>query len=128
MPICVHIIQKGKRKNEECGVYTAKKGADGKFYCSGHYYMHFKEIDEDKIKIEKEEKQKELNNITIDNGFSLEEVIDAKFESENGNPQKKKDIFEQLECIDNKITNLIERKINKDTKKVITIPDMEIFN
>lgn len=34
--LVVHVVSKGKRANEVCGVYTSKIGSDGKNYCSGH--------------------------------------------------------------------------------------------
>ena len=113
MPKCQWIIEKGSRKNEECGIYT-KKENNGKYYCTSHLKMAEKnETEEKPIKLKKTKTAKKINKKILENESSSDE-----------NDFNEDEIIEEMKdktFIAHHDENL-EEKLEKDIKKSIEEP------
>lgn len=151
---CEKIIEKGKKKNQLCGCYTNKKNnIDNKFYCSSHLKgiidkynnkNHIKEniiiepIQQDKIIVDFKNcnsRIEELNKITLDNNYSLDECVEAIREKdilENKINNSNNDIKEaQNNHILDKLEDISERMALLEHKLIISkedkLPEYEIY-
>jgi hypothetical protein len=114
---CEHVIEKGKRKNQICGIYT-NKIIDNKNYCSSHMNSHKPKqepikqepikqepikqepikqepiiIKEEPIKQEPiiiKEEPKIIRKKSLSNGDSLDDVINYEYSKLNDNDDNKK--------------------------------------
>lgn len=143
---CEHVIEKGKRKDQVCGIYTNKK-VDNRFYCSSHYNSHVpkdkpiekpiekpKEIPKEQPKPDIiDDKPKFINErtLSLENGDSLDEVIEYEFKKMTDQNKEPDDVNHKLL---KKIDKLSDRlyfienhiKYNK-IGKPLNIPEFEIF-
>lgn len=117
MPRCQWIIEKGSRKNEECGIYT-KKENDGKYYCSSHLKMAEKTENEDKpIKLKKTKTTKKI----------IKKIPKKKEETISESKSSSEDDFDNGEIIEeikdktviSPIEKTLEEKIEDDYKKIL---------
>lgn len=135
MPKCQKLLEKGKKKGKTCDIYSNKE-YEGKYYCSSH----IKPLIEKKLK-EEEDKNKfvvkfnenendnidhteilnQLNSVTLENGYSMEDCMEATFqklliENQNKNNdnqndsinEKLRDINTRLLELENKYKNVYE--------------------
>lgn len=138
---CTWLIEKGKKKGQECGIYTNKK-IDDKFYCNSHYNMKNSKNDEIKDENSKINEKVEIDNIvkpeevliekSIDNGDPYEDVIEYEYKKNKLNSSPENDTHQikqllktainKLEIIENAIFTT-KRQYNK-----CDIPDFEEFD
>lgn len=140
MPKCEKILEKTKRKGEQCGIYTNKKYGE-KFYCSAHYKLFdnnekpkelIKETPKEPITLTDNQKALTLD---ITSGYSLDEMIEQEYQhiiKSNPDYNKGRDINlgrynelkDNLKKISDKINDL-ELIINNRSKD--TLPEYEIY-
>lgn len=140
---CSKIITKSAKQDrvgKPCGIYTSKQIED-KFYCKSHYdklisSMNEKEEVKEVVEVPKVDIKQEITpevpeepveNITLENGYSLEECIDAQFKKNIQNIRSKS----KADLIMDKLNTIIRMlEIKQEPIKNIEeldIPTMEIF-
>lgn len=99
---CEKIITKSAKKERvgnPCGIYTSKQ-IDGIYYCKAHY-------DIIKSKLEKQpEKENVVEEITLNNGYSLEEVMQKTPEVKR--KEKRNVLRELLISMNDKLDTLLQ--------------------
>lgn len=139
MPKCQKVLEKSKRKGQECGIYTNKQ-INGVYYCSSHIKVvpnnntennvNNTVNDNTPIKSEKPNDNEYIKRFIVDlnTGYSLDEVVDFKYnELKNNMKDNKKrefhkgmynefkdkisQMYQRLNDIEEQINNSIDKKI-----------------
>lgn len=140
---CEHIIEKGKRKNQICGIYT-NKTFNNKNYCSSHLASH-KPNEEIKPQIiEQIQPQQPITNVepeikktiniepkSLDNGDSLDDVIQYEYnkifcDDNNKNNISNCDLITKIDDLHNRLY-FIENHLKYGKNKPMNIPEFEIW-
>lgn len=125
---CEHVIEKGKRKNQICGIYTNKK-IENKFYCSSHLNSH-KPKEPITEKVIEDKKDSPILVKSLENGDSLDSVIEYEYSKIKDRPDndndntKTNDIMKEINNINNKLF-FLENQIKYSNN--LDIPNYEIF-
>jgi hypothetical protein len=116
---CQYLIQKGKKKGLECGIYSSNQ-VENKFYCSSHLKMIEGENKEPNIAVESiippDDDNKSIEEKTFDNGDNIDDIINYEVHKMN----KPKSQFDILNDKLDSILSLIKKSDDN--------PDFEIFN